>query len=398
MQRNSNLKILFLLGTFSLPLQFMELNSTIISRIFNDDCPFNDVDGPRGVFKRLKQVCSFYFKGTNDAQWNSRKLGDPATAKAVLGYDLSLEYIYETTTQDTTTTLYLHGWGDTKNSARLLKKFCKVLDDNVATFNFSDARPVFGKLKQSSFGQLSDVLSALYAAHRTIKELKLTALNLFGISRGGATIINMLALLNNDDLFAQHKAALAKIGIDENARVEILNAIQNGTIILDVPLRSMKYTPFPRFVAQKFTTYDPNGLQALETVKLLEGLKLTMLVHFQHADWIVSNKGEAAFFFHLARNNPASTYLVMGHDGGHLHTHAALSKAVALFKKPVSTNEGDDKLIVSTVSDKSGSIKNAVLINFANPTLDGIKTALHDYHRHESAKSFFGRIKNWFSK
>jgi hypothetical protein len=370
----------------AIPLYCTALST--FAHIFSPDCPFSDVfSSPTKAAKGLTQAFNLYFKGINDEQWDSRPLIDPVIAKQYLGYDPALEYIYEKNNPNKTTTLYLHGWGDTKNSARILKKFCKVVDNNIVTFNFADARPVLGKLNQSNFGQLSDVLSALYAAHCAIKELNLKALDLFGISRGGATIINMLALLNDPELFVQYKETLDKIGIDQTARKEILNAIQNGTIILNIPLRSMKHTPVPQFLARNITQYDPHGWEALEMVKHLNGLKLTMLVHFQHGDAIVSNKGEDEFFFHLAKNNPNSTYLVMGNDGGHMHTHTALSKTVGEFKSL-------DKKNIHVIRQESDTIKDGILIQFMTPTFEQIKKALHTYHEQEYKKSFFGRIKN----
>jgi pimeloyl-ACP methyl ester carboxylesterase len=395
-------------------------------------------NSPKAAFNAVKQAAHFYFFGANDDSWGSRKIGSPQKAIDALGYDLDLEYIYpKNRSFEQSITLYLHGWGDIKNSARLLKKFSTVLDDNIVTFNFPDARPIIGKITQSSFGQLSDTLAAIYAAHATLQEFNLTSLNIFGISRGGATAINMLALLNDQELFSKHQASLRAIGVDQEARKKILQAVQNGTITLDIPLRSMKHTPMPLALAQQITLYDAKGWESIDMVKRLKGLYLTSLVHFQHDDAIVSNKNEAEFFFYLAINNPHTTYLVMGNDGGHLHTHNALSRTAGFFKRvhtcinlfvhPFSIhcklqtipycqkslyvwsnralNQMIDKVTATLqvehcdflVACNPAAIVNGFLVKFSEPCLDDIKNAVRLYHDAEAKKSFFSTVVQWLS-
>lgn len=124
----------FLLIGLSQPLY---MGQSIAQQFFNS---------PKAAFNAVKQAAQFYFLGANDDSWESRKFGSCQKAIDVLGYDLDLEYIYpKNRSSGQSMTLYLHGWGDIKNSARLLKKFSTVLDDNIVTFNFPDARPIIGK-------------------------------------------------------------------------------------------------------------------------------------------------------------------------------------------------------------------------------------------------------------
>jgi hypothetical protein len=145
---------------------------------------------------------------------------------------------------------------------------------------------------------------------------------------------------------------------------------------------------FTRIAANRLTAYDAHGLCPKETVKLLQGLKLNILVHFQHADLIVSNKQEAEFFYYLAQHNPETTFLVMGNDGGHLHTHAALAKAIPEFKNCVAGNHMD-----ICIADTHAPIANGVLTQFPEPAFELMQKKFADYHVHEFDKSIFGKMK-----
>lgn len=237
-------------------------------------------------------------------------------------------------------TLFLHGWGDTKNSAKLLKAYCDVLPGDIITFNFRDRGILFPKLKYSSLGQLPDVLQALYVLKWTKDTLNLDAIDLFGYSRGGATTINMIAVLNEKT--GIYDADLARIGINAEERAELLNVIQNGSIVLNCPLTDLNttarfrlkdYAPQALRALATVSKYKLDGLQALDAAKNLTGLKLNILIHYQHNDCVVSNENEAEFYKRLARHNPETTFVVLGNDGGHLHTHHALSRTLHTFRK-----------------------------------------------------------------
>lgn len=83
----------------------------------------------------------------------------------------------------------------------------------------------------------------------------------------------------------------------------------------------------------KFTSYKPDGLEALDSVVNLKGLKLNTLIHFQHNDRVVTNVNDAALYQRLSSLNPDSTFIVLGNDGGHVHTHKALRYAMHTFRR-----------------------------------------------------------------
>lgn len=367
--------ILFFNTIFNSSINARPLDLGVLTRIFDEDCPFKEIFSSYSyAWQEIKKAYDMYFNGNDDETWTSFLLSNKTISEKLLGYDLKLEYIgNKDQKMGEEVTLYLHGWGDTKNSARLFKKLCGVLPGNIITFNFADARPIIGKLNYSNFGQFYDVYSALYAAYQSVKKFQLKKLNLFGISRGGGTIITMLALLNNDALFEQNKEALEKIDIDEQVRIELLTAIQSGTIVLDIPLRSIRHTPMPNYILNNMTLYDVNNWEPLQMAELLQGLKLTMLIHFQHADAILTDKEEAEFFYALAKHNPMTTFLVVGNDGGHAHTHASLSKTIQDFHAQILEK-------IKIIHDRSEYIENGILIRFEQPTLSLIKNLLVDYH------------------
>ncbi|MGB8467961.1 MAG: hypothetical protein WCE21_03065 [Candidatus Babeliales bacterium] len=333
----------------------------------------------KGFFTTLKEAYNLYFHAANDVSWQSELWGEKEKEHVLFGYQLRLEYIQmKDSARSAHTTLYFHGWGDTKNSARLIKKYRSIIKENLVTFNFSDARPILGKLGQSSFGQLPDVFPALYALNYTIDTLGLESIDLFGVSRGCAVIVNLLALLNDNHLFAAHTKQLTAIGIGHKERQKLLAAIQRGTIILDTPLRSMALTPFPQWIAQTFTRYDNRLWQPENTVTLLKGLQVTTIVHFQHRDFIVSNKQEADFFYALAQLNPQTTYLVMGNDGGHAHSHRALDKAMITFH---ALQKRNDRTLYAVINNKAQRIKNGELTLFApHCQLTDVQHVCEAYH------------------
>jgi pimeloyl-ACP methyl ester carboxylesterase len=235
-------------------------------------------------------------------------------------------------------TLFLHGWGDTKHSAKLLKAYCDVLPGDVVTFNFRDQGVIIPKLRCSNLGQLPDVLSALFTLKWMKDTLQIDEVDLCGYSRGGATLLNMICVLH--DASGAYDYDLARIGIDAQERAALLRMIERGCHVLNCPLTDANVTIESRMkntkwinLFEQFTKYKRNGLQGLRSAQGFAGLRLNMLIHFQHNDRIVSNLNEAELYYRLATHNPKDTYIVLGDNGGHLHSHAALAHTIHAFKK-----------------------------------------------------------------
>ncbi len=262
----------------------------------------------------------------------------------IFRYNLSIEHIIDNDPEmiinHKRPTLFLHGWGDTKHSAKLLKAFCDVLPGDIVTFQFRDHGILIPKVRHANLGQLPDVLSALYTLAWMKDNINPEAIDIFGYSRGGATAVNLIAVLNDKN--NTYDEDLAAIGIDNQNRMTILKLIEKGCITLNCPLTDMNVSVQSMFkntglhmlnLLKGMSKYDPEGLQALNSAQNLQGLHLTSLIHFQHHDTIVSNHNEALFFNRIAAHNPTNTYLVLGDDGGHLHTHMALCSTIHRFRK-----------------------------------------------------------------
>ena len=264
----------------------------------------------------------------------------------LFGYDLGIEYQYGCTHHYRKTPgraiLYLHPWGligiPHKRSAELLRSY-NVLPGDVIIFNFPDGGWRFPvPFVHTSFGQLSDVLPAIYTLAYAYDHFDLHAIDLFGYSRGGAVAINMIAVLNDEtDMYDKQ---LASIGIDRQKRKKLLTLIQAGSLVLDCPLIDVnatfnQYSNLIQSFFFRFTHYIPEGLQALESIEKISDLSLKVLIHFQCNDQRVFNNNDATVYCMFKKHNPETTFLVLGDDGGHTHTHEALAKSIHQFYKRV---------------------------------------------------------------
>ncbi len=264
--------------------------------------------------------------------------------KKLLNYHLLIEHIIDRDPKIVVNhhrpTLYLHGWGDTKDSAKLIKAFCEVIPGDVVTFNFRDAGVLLPKLTYANLGQVPDVLSTIYVLKWMRDTLNVQEVDLFGYSRGGATLLNTIAVLNDKN--GTYDQDLGRIGITKKDRSELLSMIQKGAHVLNCPLTDMN-TTISEFVQSKhpgwinafssFTRYKKDGLQGLTSALSFQGLKLNILAHFQYRDTIISNKNEALLYSRLAQHNPLTTFMVLGNDGGHMHRHTSLAQTVHPFKR-----------------------------------------------------------------
>ncbi len=315
--------------------------------IFKTNCIQTIVTTREHIFSNLWHGLGIYFWNKYMPTWH--KGVEPTAAqkkeqRKLFHYNLRIEHIIDhdphVEARHDRPTIFFHGWGDTKNSAKLLKAFTDVLPGDIITFHFHDHGVIIPKLRHANLGQLPDVLTGLYVLKWACNTLHLSAVDLFGYSRGGATILNLIAVLN--DKTGRYDGELTRIGIDATERHALLAMIQKGTIVLDCPLtdvnvsvsmRMKKFTQHMIKTLSRVTKYEPTGLQGLTSALHFKGLKLNILLHFQYHDTIVSNQNEAELYRRLYATNPKTTYVVLGNDGGHMHTHAALAHTIHTFKK-----------------------------------------------------------------
>lgn len=310
--------------------------------------------------------------------------------RRLFGYNLGIEYQYGCDRHYAKTPrraiLYLHPWGligvPHKRSADLLK-FYNVLPGDVIVFNFPDGgwRAPF-PFVHTSFGQLSDVLPAIYTLAYAYDRYKLEAVDLFGYSRGGAVAINMIAVLN--DKKGRYDKNLEYIGIDTEKRKQLLQLIQRGSLVLNCPLVDANatfsmYSDLIRTFFFRFTRYDAQGLQALQSTNELHDVPLKTLLHFQFNDQRVFNIKDIELYRIFKTHNPETTYLVLGNDGGHSHTQGALSRTIHTFYKIVGGAYDPTLVYDETVqSEHNGQL--------LQPSLQNAAQVIQDFYRHCAVK------------
>ena len=157
------------------------------------------------------------------------------------GYDPKFEVIADyRDDNDDTITFAPHGFGGNKEHSRFIGSGHRII------FNFHDASSPAGdpvKLRYASFAQLPELKPLLHAL-LLAKKAGFKKIDFVGYSRGGAAVINLIGLLNNDAIFSgggslediKKKSNLESMGITNETRKELLKIIESGHHILICPM------------------------------------------------------------------------------------------------------------------------------------------------------------------
>lgn len=123
-------------------------------------------------------------------------------------YNLGVKII-SSKNNNTDVTICCHGYGHNNQIVDVVNSF-NVIPGNLISFNFPDYNitPAIDH-KKASYGTINEILPLLYLLKRCVIDLKLSKINLYGFSAGGAAIINTLAALNQ----TTHDSQLEKISI-----------------------------------------------------------------------------------------------------------------------------------------------------------------------------------------
>jgi pimeloyl-ACP methyl ester carboxylesterase len=309
----------------------------------------------------------------------------------ILGYDPHMSVyapvLHGGTTNEDQVTVYVHGWGDSQKSIEYFQRNSLFLPGTIVGFNFKDAN--FGSYlppyKNSNFCQ-SDDIATLVLTLKILDECNVNVIHLFGHSRGGGTIITMLARLAR---YKKYMVFFRKLGISKEQAERIISKIRAGTIILNCPLvhihSSIKeklnwlkigfLTPIIRYCVLPIVTgYHPRRDNPLQAAKTVQKLDIPLLVHFQKDSLILGNSSDAKFYEH---SMGPQTYLVTSNDGyGHVHTSNTLSAAIQAFHKkhggayyiiPPLIAQGQKLLEESPLSPES--IQYHIQRSYAQPTV-----------------------------
>lgn len=294
------------------------------------------------------------------------KLYDQQETKQLLGYDPRITLLEETdksVVKSGRKTVYLHGFGASKRAAKLLKGCygTQRLPGDIITFDFADANNNGMDLSQSSLGQWNDIKTALYVLKK-LHDAGETEIGINAHSRGGATAINMVAVLT--DTKGKYNTRLSELGIDDTTRTAILTMLQRGHIVLECPLVSVSKV-IQHHIKQTSTSLLGNWItnlfsslsagsaksanyaaplvlrkyraweeQAIDSVDTWNNANIPTIVHFQEYDEVLGNDMDMEFFTKLQRSNGYThTYLHKGRDFGHNSSLESFDRERNLFLK-----------------------------------------------------------------
>lgn len=257
-----------------------------------------------------------------------------------LGYNPAIR-VYPSDTivhNNTEVTLYAHGLGEYPQA--ILPFFqlnSYVMPGTIVSFNFPDIidgtfRP---NLKKVNLAQGGDI-RALILMLKLLDECGLETIHLFGTSRGGGTVLNALSRMCTYDRYASF---FSQLDMSQEQVERIVAKIHKGTIVLNCPLtdsRASAYYWFKEWAhwiletfVYKLVEHRLSEDQGIESAALIRDHNFNILVHFQHHDQVVGNSADATFYKTIMGPN---TYLVLGNDGGHLHTGKTLGAALQAFR------------------------------------------------------------------
>ena len=249
-------------------------------------------------------------------------------------------------------TLYAHGYGEYQQAVLpFFQLNSHLLPGTLVSFNFPDVveHSFIPNFTKSNVAQTGDI-KALSLMLKLLDECGLETIHLFGTSRGGGTVMNTLGRLCT---YEKHADFFAKLELSKEQAERILAKIKRGTIVLNCPFidsRASAYYWFKEWTnwvlktfIYQWTEHRLHEDQAILSAELIKDREFTILVHFEYNDTVVGNSKDAAFYKTIVGPN---TYLVLGNDGGHLHSGKTLGAAVQAFRyKHGGAYYNDEKLL-----------------------------------------------------
>lgn len=228
-----------------------------------------------------------------------------------------------------------HGYG---GDWKIVEQLSEFLPFHAIGFNFPDhgCETYIKDPYSLHFGTMDELTPLIRIMRQCVVEGGIKKIHLYGFSAGGGAVVNALAVLNNGRYGA---VPLAE-------REAILKAVQKGTVILDCPLKSMEEiiaargSLFPLRVVQE--QYRRNNLVPIESVKELASLSLSVCVHFQVPDRVLSNRDDGIFVESLKKvNQTGKTVFIKGSEGQHVPCLWSLQKGYEnlLQKHPGQSRE-----------------------------------------------------------
>ena len=271
----------------------------------------------------------FFLQGTSEITYD--RLAHLTRLKHPFLYDLHPR-VLQGTHNKAPVMIICHGYGDNYSLASHIYKL-KVTNHHLVGFNFPD-HDITDRddHTKSSLGTFQEILPLIYLIKICVIDFKLSQISLYGFSAGGGAVLNALAALYTKVFDTE----LSKFGIGQTNKQLMMNALQAGVILLDCPLKSIEEIMDFRGKNVQFQAialhYDHNKMRPLDMLSSLQGIAVTLFLHFQNPDEILSNRDDKLFIERLRRANRGSTFVTSSNEGGHNKHHAALWKS---FKKHI---------------------------------------------------------------
>lgn len=244
-------------------------------------------------------------------------------------YDLQLK-ILPSEKSDAELFICMHGMGSDSSIAEIIKSN-RLIPFHIVAFNFPDYGLRYRESMKSTFGTFDEIAPALFVLKKCIVDGGADKVHLYGFSAGGGALINILAVLNG----SSYDKALQKLGINEKEKQKILQSIEQGSVVLEVPLKSFDEiaanfgSPEIEMLAQRARK---NGMTPIENIKKLSGLSLNCFLFFAYPDKVLGNRDDAEFIRRLqSANKNGQTVAVIGKNTGHIAYHSELWDAYKKF-------------------------------------------------------------------
>ena len=221
-------------------------------------------------------------------------------------------------------TICCHGYGHNGSIVDIVSSF-GILPGTLIGFNFPD-HDIRSDADHSTctHGTPDEIIPLLFLLKYVACDVGLKKINLYGFSAGGGAIINTLAVINQ----LLHEDKLVAMGIYKEDLHTIRKALEHGLIILDCPLKSLAEIqdarPYNQQLSMMAARYKENNMEPIEALSLLMGLTLSIVVHFQNPDEILTNRDDELFVERLKDVNQGKTWAIFGQNGKHNGYHREL--------------------------------------------------------------------------
>ncbi|MCH9609835.1 MAG: hypothetical protein S4CHLAM45_01970 [Chlamydiales bacterium] len=240
--------------------------------------------------------------------------------------------LYSSPGTNSRTMICCHGYGGNYQIADKLREL-GIINSTLISFNFPDhdlEERVYNP-QDLTFGTINELLPALHVLKKTVIDKGYKSIDLYGNSAGGGAVINLIALLNSNT----YSSELEESGITVEVKQALLNAVQNGIVVLDVPLKSVEEiihfrgsNPELEALAKN---YQNSNMRPIDSICSLKELSLNILLYFEEMDELIYNRDDKLFIQRLKKSNSlGKTTVIIGNEGGHTAPHWPLWKAYSL--------------------------------------------------------------------